>query len=354
MERMSMKKFFVPLFLVSLLSCSSEGFKSEIAADAQKSDYCMVDGKSSNISKNLCEEIGGIKGSPNNVSSSSGDAAVSSSSGDDVSSSSRNTISSSSRNAVSSSSGGTAVSSSSGGVAVSSSSGDVVSSSSSGAAVSSSSIVNPSSSSGGAVSSSSIDSPSSSSEPLPEPAWSECSIPQYVGRNEPIANLKFVSIENNNGRCGAITYRLNNTGQGQPVTNLNYSSSSIGTNQTLNITATTTCSGGITLSPKSCSRVVTVADYVKFLEANKDTVLKAGKTIVEVGGVPVNANVFGCQALDNSGSPNPFERLTSFILNGITASVTDNPWWVKTAITSNRMLFESNNAGVGSYKCQIE
>jgi len=175
-----------------------------------------------------------------------------------------------------------------------------------------------------------------------------------VGRNEPIANLKFVSIENNNGRCGAITYRLNNTGQGQPVTNLNYSSSSIGTNQTLNITASTTCSGGITLSPKSCNKTVTVADYVKFLEANIDTVLKAGKTIVEVGGVPVTANIFGCQARDNSGSPNPFERLTSFILNGITASVTDNSWWVKTAITSNRMLFESNNTGVGSYRCQIE
>lgn len=346
-----MKKFLVPLLFVLLFSCSSDGFKSDIAADTQKR-YCKIDDNNVEIiSKNLCDKLGGIAGSPNDNVSSSSDEEISSSSGDYVSSSSRNTVSSSSRNTVSSSSGGADSSSSSGGGGSSSSSGDAGSSSSSGGAVSSSSgSTGSSSSSGDEVSSSSTDSPSSSSEPLPEPAWIDCNIPQYVGRNEPIANLKFISIENNNGRCGTITYRLN--GAGQNVTTLNYSSSAVGTTQTLNITAYTTCSGGITLSPKSCSKAVTVANYVKFSATNDDTSLQSGKTVVDVGGM--TATKFGCQALSSSGSPNPFEGNTSFILDGITVVVTDNPWWVKTAISSNRMLFESNNTGVGSYRCQIE
>ena len=64
--------------------------------------------------------------------------------------------------------------------------------------------------------------------------------------------------------------------------------------------------------------------------------------------------LFGCQARDASDSPNPFEGKTSFILDGKTVSTTDNQWWAGTAITSNRMLFESNNANVGSYRCQID
>ncbi|MCL1956007.1 MAG: hypothetical protein FWF63_01670 [Fibromonadales bacterium] len=381
-----MKKFFVPLFLALLLSCSNEGFKSDIASSAQKDVDCWViidnECKFRQISEILCNEIGvqreqcpevssssdedissssrnagssssrnagssssrnaGSSSSRNAVSSSSGDE-VSSSSGDEVSSSSDDEVSSSSDDAVSSSSGG-AVSSSSGGATSSSS---VVNSSSSVGAVSSSSSGAISSSSSSVVS-------SSSSEPLPAPAWTDCNIPQYVGRNEPIANLKFISIENNNGRCGTITYRLNSTGQGQPATTLNYNNNQIGTNQTLNITASATCSGGITLNQKSCSKQVTVADYAKFSEVSTDVILKSGKTVVDVGGVP--ADMFGCQARDNSTnpSPNPFEGKTSFILDGKTVSVTDNTWWVKTAITGNRMLFESNNANVGSYRCQIE
>ncbi|GBU25518.1 hypothetical protein R83H12_02168 [Fibrobacteria bacterium R8-3-H12] len=111
-----------------------------------------------------------------------------------------------------------------------------------------------------------------------------------------------------------------------------------------------------------------MADYVKFSEPNTDYYIKVGKTVVEVGGVPVTNNKFGCQARDNSNdpSPNPFRGMTSFILNGesVTGSMTvSDGWWIKTAITSNRMLFESNNtegtfdganATLGSYRCQIE
>jgi len=366
-----MKKFLIPLFLALLISCSSEGFKSEIAASAQKDVWCsiIVEDKCirRQISEVLCKEIG--------VPPCDNVAEVSSSSEEEISSSSHNTGSSSSRNLgvsssrnASSSAGGTLSSSSGGagssssGDALSSSSGDALSSSggavssSSGGAVSSSSggVVSSSSgtgsSSGGAVSSSSSSMISSSSSESPPPAWSECNIPQYVGRNEQIANLKFTSIENNNGRCGAITYRLNSTGQGQPVATLNYNENQIGTNQTLNITASTTCSG--TTITKTCNKQVTVADYIKFSEANTDVILKPRRTVVDVGGV--SADVFGCQARDNSESPNPFQGKTSFILDGKTASVTDNEWWVKTAITGNRMLFESNNANVGSYRCQIE
>jgi len=357
-----MKKSLVPLFFVLLLSCSSDDFDSEKAASAQKDVPCTIKVEDKDtcvrISKKLCLEIGGTTPCPivNNPSgdssssdddvSSSSEDVVSSSSVDDVSSSSsRNSSRSSSSNAVVSSSSADVVSSSSEDVISSSSSVDAVSSSSADAVSSSSSAVNQSSSSAGASS-------SSSSESLP-PAWSECNIPPTVGRNEPIANLKFISIVNNNGRCsGTITYRLNSASSN--ATNLNYSSSAIGTTSTLNITASVTCSSGITLSPKTCSKQVTVADYVKFSEVSTDVFLKSGKTIVDIGGVP--ANMFGCQARDNSTnpSPNPFDGKTSFILDGKTVSVTDDRWWVKTAITGNRMLFESNNANVGSYRCQIE
>ncbi len=343
-----MKKFFVPLFFALLFSCSTEDFKSEIAASAQKDVDCWViienECKFRQISKSLCDEIG--------IPKSECPAEVSSSSEEEISSSSRNAASSSSRNAGSSSS--RAGSSSSGGSVVSSSSDDEeVSSSSGGGAVSSSSVVNLSSSSGGGVSSSSVVVvSSSSSEPPAEPTWSECNIPQYVGRNEPIANLKFISIVNNNG-C-VITYKLGSSNSN--ATNLNYGSSAVGTNQTLNITASATCTGGITLSPnpKSCSKTVTVADYVKIIEMRESAILKSGRTVVDILEAPAAATMFGCQARDPSGSENTFQGKTSFILDGDTASVTDNEWWVKIPITNGRMLFESNNQGVGTYRCQIE
>jgi len=375
-----MKKSLVPLFFLLLLGCSSDDFKSEIAASAQKDVDCWVIHEDDNrchlkrISQNLCVEIGGIpkEECPEDViSSSSEDVSSSSSAGNLVGSSSSSLVGSSSSDLVISSSSNlvgssssSLVGSSSSNLVGSSSSSDVSSSSvvagsSSSVVAGSSSSISSSGSSSSRVSSSSVGSSSSvassssavsssSSASQPAPTWTGCNIPSYVGRNEPIANLKFISIENNNGRCGAITYKLNGTGSN--VTTLNYASNQIGTNQTLNITASTTCSGGITLNSKPCSESVTVADYVKFSDTD-DTYLKAGKTIVDVG---VSATLFGCQARDNTESPNPFEGKTSFILDGKTVSVTDNTWWVKTEITGNRMLFESNNENVGSYRCQIE
>jgi len=335
-----MKKSFALLFLLLFLSCSNDGFESQIAASSQKGVWCYIkEGSCKKISENLCLDIGVVVDNGNYEGCNGSNIDVSSSSDENVSSSSDNNVGSSSSKASSSSrassSSANAVSSSSS-VGGSSSSDD--DSSSSSVVVSSSSIVS--------VSSSSTDSQSSSSSvPLPDPDWSVCTIPSHVGKNEPIANLKFVSIENNNGRCGAITYKQNGTGSN--ITNLNYNTIGVGT---FNITAYTTC-GGTTIQ-KNCTGPVTVTNYIKFIESNADTVLTSGKTIVEVGGV--SADMFGCQARDNSGSPNPFEGKTSFILNEVTVSVTDNPWWVKTPITSNRMLFESNNQGVGSYRCQIE
>jgi len=348
-----MKKFLVPLFLLLLLSCSNEGFESKLAASSQKDSFCggiRPDDPTycPKISESLCKEIGGTLGKCTPVSSSSDvDDVSSSSDADDVSSSS-DVVGVSSSSDVS----GVGSSSSVVGGDVSSSS-DIagVSSSSDVADVSSSSDVGGSSSSVdvGDVSSSSIDSPSSSSVSQPAPTWTECNIPQYVGRNEPIASLKFISIENNNGRC-TMTYKLGSSSSN--ATTLNYSSSAIGTTQNLTITTSATCNGGITLQPQPCNKMVTVADYLK-TETGVNFILKPGKTIIEVVGLS-GTMVFGCQARDNSGSDQAFGGKTSFILNEVIVSVTDNDWWVKTQINTSRILFESNNENVGDYRCQID
>jgi len=148
-----MKKFFVLLFFW-FLSCSNDGFESQIAADSAKEDFCRIIKDSDTtcymkISTKLCKELGGEpKMCPPTVSSSSSDD-ISSSSGNAVSSSSSKAGSSSSGNTVSSSSG--KVSSSSSGIGGSSSSDDEEGSSSSDDDDSSSSIGSLSSSGGSPV-----------------------------------------------------------------------------------------------------------------------------------------------------------------------------------------------------------
>jgi len=330
-----MKKFLVPLFFFLFLSCS-EDIDLKYAASAQdRVSYCEIENQCvKDISESVCTELG------KEITFTECDEL-----GSSLSSSSDNGISSSSSSSATNSSSSYTSSSSSSSSKVNSSSSKTVSSSSNGLI---------SSSSNNELSSSSIENtPSSSSESSQEPlAWSECSIPPYVGKDEPIANLKFISIENNNDRC-SITYTLNNSIAN--ATDLNYSGSAVGTNQTLSITATAACNG-VTITPnsKTCSKTVTVADYVKFTRTGDpgEKILQSGKTIVDVD--EESAHAFGCQARDSTGDPNPFRGETSFILNAVTASVTEDEWWVKTPISDNRMLFESNNLEVGSYRCQIE
>jgi len=254
-----MKKFLVPLFLILLLSCSNEGFKSDIAASAQKNATCFFpDGRCLEISESLCTDIGGTLGKCTQSSSSSNVDDVSSSSGvDDVSSSSvASGVSSSSRGGRSSSSGGDAVSSSSADATTSSSSGDITVSSSSsvaggvsssaegGDASSSSVVVSVSSSSGGTVSSSSsLVVSSSSSAP---PSLGACSaFPYYVTKTkkEYIKNL----VPSNG--CGNVTYSLTGSGSGNngisitgdTISFANASASSSKRNLTIRATASSQC-----------------------------------------------------------------------------------------------------------------
>jgi len=224
-----MKKFFIPLFLVLLFSCSNEDFKPDgRAASEQKHNRCYVEHNHKyydSISESLCAEMGGEPGRYCPIDVCKPDEEISSSSRNTVSSSSRNTVSSSSRGSSSSvgtgssssgdddsSSSGDDNSSSSVGTTGSSSSVGTVSSSSVGTGGSSSSVGTGgssssigSSSSSVTVSSSSVGISSSSSAP---PSLTCSAFPYYVvkAKKESIKNLV-----SNNG-CGNVTYSLTGSG----------------------------------------------------------------------------------------------------------------------------------------------
>jgi len=363
-----MKKFFVPLFLVLLFSCSNEGFKSDIAADSQKREYCKIGEYSKEISKTLCEEVGGETGfrPPSEISSSS-DEDVSSSSGGTISSSSRNNTnaSSSSVGALSSSSRNTSSSSSHN--TASSSSGDDVSSSSDDDDVSSSSGGALSSSSNGAISSSSSVGISSSSSSLPSPSLGDCStsFPSYVAKapqKESLSDL--VPVENNYDRC-VVTYSVSSTGGGSNVASISGDEISFTTNgsssgaRTINIAARATCTGFSTPFTKTCPiQIEVIADKFAKIETcdNPRIDVGPGSTVVEITCVKESgpASHFGC---DKPAGSSDFGPSNVFTLNKVKAGPNTTSWqssWADIAIPAalaakenKRVLIEYNGGTMG-------
>jgi len=275
-----MKKFFVPLFLVLLFSCSSiEDFKpSEQAASEQKNNRCYVERNHKyydNISESLCVEMGGEPGKfcPVEVCGEG-----------EISSSSRNTASSSSRGSSSS-----RVGSSSSRIGSSSSNDDGDDSSSSGdddssssiVAVSSSSVGAGSSSSSSAVSSSSIGNSSSSSvgnssssslgPPDIDITTACASFPYYVAKTkkEPIKNL---FLESNTTGCEKISYSASGSASisGDSISFASYTVSTTAEQKPI-ITASVEC-GSKTYSAKCPITVVVAADSLKEARCNHESI----------------------------------------------------------------------------------
>lgn len=284
-----MKKFFVPLFFFLLLSCSSEDFKSDIAASAQKDVDCyvIVEGQCryQQISKNLCDEIGVLKEQcPEVSSSSSEDEFGSSSSRTNRSSSSRASSSSFGSSSAGNSSSSSVVSGSSSSAGISSSSVAVISSSSvevsssSSVAISSSSSVEVSSSSGVevgssssvvVVSSSSVGSSSSISLGAPDiDVTALCaSFPYYVARTkkENVSNL--FSLSGNIAGCGSISYSPASIANDS----ISFASYSVSSNaeKDLTITASIKC-GNKTYSAECLIKVVVAADSLMEARCNHE------------------------------------------------------------------------------------
>jgi len=171
----------------------------------------------------------------------------------------------------------------------------------------------------------------------PNPSFSECNMPSYVGKDETIDNLKFISIENDKS-CGAITYTIAGT-PGSP-TKLNLQTGT----QTLTITANNTKCG---LSA-TCNKpgVTVVANNVRFTELDKDGNIPATGTTVIV--LPDDtADKFGCKGVNNSGTFNYKLNGGNFI-KGTSAQKEGNDWWVVTDIPAdaaskgNRFLLDTN------------
>lgn len=267
-----MKKFFVPLFLFLLLGCSTEGFESTIAADAQKKGDCFVEATGicyKNISKNSCEEIGGIS----RVCAVEGD---SSSSEDDESSSSVFVVlpSSSSEFVILPSSSSVPI------VLPSSSSVPIVLPSSSSVFVvlpssSSDLVVLPSSSSEFIIEPSSssvlvVEPSSSSSSSLGQPdinvVTELCeSFPYYVARTKKEYVKNLFSLEGNTTGCGSISYSPNSISNDSISFTIYSANSSI--ERSIDITASIKC-GSKTYSAECSIKVVVAADSLKEVRCN--------------------------------------------------------------------------------------
>jgi len=362
-----MKKFFVPLFL--LLSCSNEEIKpNENAASEQKNGPCFVknsDGHSGdfykNISKELCEQIGGTPddhcpdetgficntgASSSSVSSSSRITSSSSVGGTGSSSSSRITSSSSVGGTGSSSSGGTG----------SSSSGGVAGSSSSVGAGSSSSVIAGSSSSIGNLSSSSIGVSSSSSlaSPILDTTAFCTSFPNYVAKyvtgttpkKEYIKNL--FSLEGDDSGCGTISYSVSSTGGSGNTNTASISGDSISF-ANYSVSSTTKRNSIITASVKCGARTQTVECPIEvYVAADKFAKVSLCDTKVPVLGTtasPATVVEISCRK-DNGSLPDKFGcdnkegNFTSatdvFTLNGSPAASSSYPnGWADADIPAN-------------------
>jgi len=299
---MSMKKFFVPLFLLLILGCSNEEIKpsDKAASEQKKRNFCYIekdDEYIKNISESLCNEIGGegLDFKKTEDVSSSSDEELSSSSRGNISrsSSSGGGAGNSSSVVAGSSSSGDAGSSSSGGAGSSSSGG--AGSSSSGGAGSSSSVIAGSSSSVVAGSSSSVVAGSSSSSSISSsssapPSLGACSaFPYYY-----VAKTKREYIKDlvpSNG-CGNITYTVP-SGNGSSYASIIGDSISFenatasATERTITIRATASVSQCNT-PPKECPITVIIADGYKDARCNHRDIfnvnlndIKTATTVIE-------------------------------------------------------------------------
>jgi len=278
-----MKKSLVLLFFFLFLSCSNDSFDSQIAATAQKTVYCQVEGKGCiKISKSLCAEIGGTEKctTPSDGSSSS----------EEISD-----MSSSSGNAVSSSSVGNSSSISS------SSNATVKSSSSAGTVSSSSTIVDVSSSSSNDSVSSSSSADISSSSSLTPPTLSDCSsFPYYVAKTKKEYIGDLVTLEGNTNGCEKITYTLSGSSSisitGDSISFTSASSvPSSSSERSLTIKASVSCGGTQPLT-KDCPIKVVVAD--KFAEMKSCVSGEADKISIGSG-----STIFEVSCVNSSGSP---------------------------------------------------
>jgi len=371
-----MKKFLVPLFFALLLSCSSKGFESDIAASAQKEVDCFdAAGEYEKINQNLCEEIGGSTTRPPSVEvSSSSYEELSSSSDEEFSSSSEEETGSSSSRARSSSSSRPNSSSSSIAVSGSSSSNSISSSSSIEASSSSDEEIGSSSSVETSSSSVVISISSSSSGDLGPAKLSGCSttsFPYYVARGatnqEDLTNL--ISLEGNPYGC-SVTYTLTSGSSYANISSgssfITFTASASSTARSLTIQASLACEEGIpVITPltRPCPITVVIAERFKKIETcpepnNPRTQIGTGTTTVEITCLKNDGNPaenFGC---DCPGKDTPTETSWNatnvFKINGVNAQQWGGCWAdapipaADAAKAIKRVLIESNtNREVG-------
>jgi len=167
---------------------------------------------------------------------------------------------------------------------------------------------------------------------IPPPEWSECSIPKYVLTNEPIADLKFISVINDEEDDCSITYLIG----GSPATTLDIAAGT----QSLSITASPSCNN---LIDTTCTKNVTAVSEIIIFEIENDVDMSTGTTYIEV---PDNANVFGCTG--------PEDQI-SFSIDGIPADDVHNAWWTQISLdiqnNGNRIKFETQEEGL---RCKAE
>jgi hypothetical protein len=158
-------------------------------------------------------------------------------------------------------------------------------------------------------SSSSTEVSSSSIGPPPNPTFSACDSQKYMGKNEFIRNI--VTILNNSGNCGAITYEMNGNifnSEGIPLEG--YSGE-----QEFSVTAKSTC-GDINLE-KNCLVNVTILDLYQEATCNctsADNCSGTSNLIVPSGGITVfslkcNREVTGYYIRCRGGTDNTIANL---------------------------------------------
>jgi len=345
-----MKKFFVLLcFLLLFLGCTNDGFESDIAASAQKQDYCRiitVDDFTATadttcfpkkISTKLCEELGGeTVACPPKFSSSSEEVVISSSSEEYISSSSEEDISSSSFfiGISSSSSLFVGISSSSLFVGVSSSSSlfiGISSSSSVFVEISSSSVID-------VVSSSSIEDIPSSSSSLPDPtlACPDFQNPYYVAVTQKESLKDLIPVDD---RC-SVSYALSNLSStitlNDTKDSLRFASAS-STKRNLNITVTADCTPFQSPSPVSCPITVVVAskfaDKIETETCDQKISVGPGTTVVEINCIKSNGDPVKKIGCDNKptdeASQSDFKLPNDvFTLNDVKPATVNGGWAV--------------------------
>jgi len=171
---------------------------------------------------------------------------------------------------------------------------------------------------------------------VPDQTLSDCVLPTYVYRNEPVRDL--VTVENNYGRCANVTYSSSSYPNSASSTARNFS--------------TRASCGGVS---KECSGSIIVASYyVDFVK--EDThypVANRGTTVIKMPEKELEKNNrLGCEYTgSNYEKPNIVFSVT---VNGIKSnSIGSQNHWTNSAkfltdytTNGNRVLFETQNEGL--------